>query len=194
MKKIFAILMTLIMVLSMVACTSEPAEETTTEAPTEVTPAYADALAVMTAIWDAFPESEKFAAWGGNQNENAVMDAPGAFDLTDTDGLNRLILVPESVQGNLTSAATLVHMMNTNSFTGAVLELTEADENATKALVETITGNHFMCGFPEKLVIMTMGNYVIYAFGGETQVDTFCNAATTTLTETVSVVYNNWMM
>lgn len=185
MKKIVALLLTLVIFASLTACAS-PAEEKSS--------AYEDALAVFTAIWDAFPEDQRFSAFGGNQNESAVMDAPGAFDLTDTDGLTRLLLVPEAVQGKLVSAASLVHMMNTNSFTGAVLELSETAAADTTALIETITGNHFMCGFPEKLVVLTLDGFVLYAYGGEQQVNTFRDAATTALTGEVSVVYDDWMM
>lgn len=185
MKKLVSLLLALVMLASLAAC-SAPAEE---EAAT-----YEDSLAVFTAIWDAFPEDQRFSAFGGNQNESAVMDAPGAFDLTDTDGLTRLLLVPETVQGKLISTASLVHMMNTNSFTGAVLELSALDSSDTTALVETITGNHFMCGFPEKLVVMTLDHFVLYAYGGEQQVNAFRDAATSALEGEISVVYDEWMM
>lgn len=201
MKKIFAILTTLALLLSMTACgkfteetTATP--ETTAEQPTEMTQApsvYADALAVLNAIWDATPEADRFSAFGGNQTENAVMDAPGAFELSDTNGLSGLLLVPEAVQGNLNTAASLVHMMNANTFTGAVLELKDADDTVPKTMVEAITTNQFMCGFPEKVVVLTLDHFVIYAFGAADLVDNFLSTATETLAGEVVVVCDQWM-
>ena len=100
MKKTLAMLLALALVFALTACASAP--EATTE---DSASAYASSLDILNAIWENTPADAKFSAFGGNQNENAVMDAPGAFDLTDTDGLSGLLLVPSDLHSSIDDAA-----------------------------------------------------------------------------------------
>lgn len=176
MKKIIAMLLTLTALLSLMACAS--GNETAPEA-SENAPAYADSLEIMNLIWDNTPENGKFACFGGNQTENASMDAPGSFDISDADGMTYMLLIPASAQKNIDNAASLVHMMNANTFTGATVHVSGAEvADVAEAIKTNVLGNQFMCGFPDQLVIFTTGNYVIYAFGHTEQIDNFKTAVT----------------
>lgn len=137
-----------------------------------------DALSMMTSIWDSFPEDNKFPCFGGNQTENPIQDAAGKFDVSDTDGLTYTLLIPADVQPNVDDAASLIHMMNANVFTGATVHVTNGDAaGAAEKIKETIRTNQFMCGFPEKLVVLTAGDYVLYAFGSGELIDSFATLA-----------------
>ena len=86
----------------------------------------------------------------------------------------------ENLTGKLTGdAATLIHMMNTNTFCSAVMELKNAGEASSFAEVykEIVQGNHWMCGFPDTLVVLSLGNFVLTAYGADDLVQLFKNGA-----------------
>ena len=173
MKKTLALLLALVLVFALTACASAPEA-----APEAEASAYASSLDVLNVIWENTPADAKFSAFGGNQNENAVMDAPGAYDITDTDGLAGLLLIPSDVHSSIDDAASLIHMMNANTFTGAAFRVAEGTSaDAAAAVQNAILTNQYMCGFPDKTVVMTLDNYVLYAFGAEEFVNNFRDAA-----------------
>lgn len=177
MKKILSVLLVLVMVLSFAACTPAGNENTgnteentgsTNENSTneslsdEVVPA--SALEVLENIWALYGENDKFFAMGGDYN-NIVDNAPGAVDVSTTDFLTGNLIVPEAETANITDAASLVHSMNANTFTGAAYCV--SDVNAFASAMQTaIQGNQWICGFPEMLLIASVGGgYVVVAFG-----------------------------
>lgn len=137
-----------------------------------------DALSLLNSIWSNFPEDNKFPCFGGNQTEDPIQDAAGKFDVTNTDGLTYTLLIPTDVQANVDDAASLIHMMNANTFTGAVVHVTNGDAaGAAEKIKETVSTNQFVCGFPQKLAVLTAGDYVLYAFGAEELIDSFAKLA-----------------
>lgn len=139
---------------------------------------YADSLEIMKIIWGSVDENERFSSYGGSDLENPVMDAPGNFDVSQTDALTSTLIIPQSLHDKIDNAASLIHMMNANNFTGAAIRINGTDvPAAAEELRKSITGNQFMCGFPEKLVIITTGDYIVYAFGLEDSVNSFKGAA-----------------
>lgn len=133
------------------------------------------ALNLLSTVWKSYKDDEKFPACGGDYSEeNRRDDAPGKFSISDTDGLQSTLAVPEDAIGYVSGAASLVHMMNLNTFTAASLKAKsgEADKLAA-AMKESIQNRRWMCGFPDKFVIMTIDRYVVSVFGGADQVDTF---------------------
>ena len=81
-------------------------------------------------------------------------------------------------------AASLTHMMNANSFTcGAFHVKNSADVSVvTDALRQNVQNTQWMCGFPDKLVVLTYGEYVVALFGADDLVDDFVNTMTATYT------------
>lgn len=134
-------------------------------------PTYADATSVLEAVWDKTPE--KFPCYGGgatDYNENK----PGKLDLSEKDFMTNALLIPSDVQENVTDAATLVHMMNSNIFTGVALKTNGMDVNeAAKKIENTFLNNHFICGMPDKIVIVSLQDYVVYAYGKKGVIDEF---------------------
>lgn len=166
MKKILAIALALVMVMAMAGCNNNGGE-TTAATTTESAIAVPDtALDMMEAVWGNYAEDEKFAVIGGNI-ENPVDNAPGSYDLQYAENLTGTLLIPADQLANITEAATMVHMMNANTFTGGAVKLAadaDADAFAT-AVRDAIQNNQWMCGFPEKLVVANLGDYVVIAYG-----------------------------
>ena len=165
--------------------TEKPAEETSAEPPTETpkaeTPAedkpaaaVDDALTILNAIWNTYSDEEKFPAAGGD-SEHAVDGAPGSFDVSNADSLSYLLTFPADDASLIDSAASLVHMMNLNTFTCGAFHVADANNVARLAddLRTTIQAKHWMCGFPDKLVIVTVGQSVLSVYGNEELVNTF---------------------
>ena len=153
-----------------------PTETPKAETPAEDKPAAAvdDALTILNAIWNTYSDEEKFPAAGGD-SEHAVDGAPGSFDASNADSLSYLLTFPADDASLIDSAASLVHMMNLNTFTCGAFHVADANNVARLAddLRTTIQAKHWMCGFPDKLVIVTVGQSVFSVYGNEELVNTF---------------------
>ena len=167
MKKIISLVLACVMMLSLAACGTKKVEETTpatTEAPAVTVES---SLAVLESIWALYGEEEKFAVIGGNM-ESPVDGAPGNYDMAYAENLTWNLLVPAEQLASIDEAATMIHMMNANTFTCGVVHLTEGTDAAAFAQVmrDAIQGNMWMCGFPETLTVAVIGGeYVLIAFG-----------------------------
>lgn len=203
MKKVIALLLALTLAMGLVACgttpanptteapaetTEAPAEETTeapaeetTEAPVEDTtgapveaPEANGANKVLTAIWNAVAEESKFFAVGGDFSA-PVDGAPGNYSLED-EGLSTTLLLPAEQLANVDEAASLMHAMMANNFTCGVFHMAEGADAAAlaDAMKAAITGNQWICGMPEKLLIAVIdGEYVLACFGINDAVNPF---------------------
>ena len=166
MKKLFAIAMAAVMLLAMfTGCgTSAKQEETV---PAQEMPD--SSLEILENIWAKFAEDEKFPIIGGNIEAN-IMDAPGNYDMAYAENMTYNLLIPADQLANVTEAASMIHMMNANSFTCGVFRLAEgvAAADFGEAMRQAIQGNMWMCGFPDSLLICNFGDtYVLAAFGVE---------------------------
>lgn len=177
MKKILALVLALTMVMAMAACTPATNNDgTTTASTTEATTASTTeavvsgdngAVTLLNTAWAAFPDESKFAVMGGDA-ENPNYEGPGAVTLPGAEG-NALwsLYVPDDQLANFTEAATMMHAMNANTFTAGAMKLAEgADKTAVaQALKDAIMGTRWMCGFPERMIIVSVGDYLVVAFG-----------------------------
>ncbi len=128
---------------------------------------YAESLDVLKEVIKVYKEDQLFAMYGGNQ-ENAVMDEPGKFDISKTEELDVTLGLPQSQTSNIEDAASMVHMMNANVFTGAAYRLkTGINMNDfADAVKSNILAKQWMCGQPDTLIIINVdGRYVITAYG-----------------------------
>ena len=180
MKKFISVLLALTIMLSLAACDSKTAEETN---PVQEVPA--TAVEILEKTWAEYAESEKFAIIGGNA-EAGIMDTPANYDMEYAENMTYSLLVPADQIGNVAEAASMIHMMNANSFTCGVFRLAEGVSTAdfAAAMEAAVQGNMWMCGFPETLLIKDIaGTYVLVAFG--------LNDAMTPFEKHLSEVYPN---
>ena len=200
MKKFITLILALTMVLAMfagcvsedaadttTAATTEAATETATEATTEATEVITEettepqaaasegALQILENIWNDYDDSEKFAVIGGNM-ENPVDGAPGNYDLAYAENMTYNLLVPAERIADVAEAASMIHMMNANTFTCGAFRLAEGVDVAdfAAAMEAAVMGNQWMCGFPDTLVIASFDeSYVLVAFGVNDAMDPF---------------------
>lgn len=102
-------------------------------------------------------------------------NAPGAVSVEDGSQLEYELGFPENFVGKLEDAASLHHMMNVNTFTCGAYGLKDAadSKDVVEAIQANIASRQWMCGFPDELVILTMGRYVVSVFGLQDLVDGF---------------------
>ncbi len=92
---------------------------------------------------------------------------PGSINLSDVDTLTATTLFPADSIEKLASASVFFNMMNSNNGTFSAFELKDAadvDAVAT-ALKDTIANNNWICGFPERYVIIKIDNFIAVSFG-----------------------------
>ena len=169
MKRLLTILLAGVMVLGCVACGGNDTAQKTPEV--EVT----DAKELLTKVWDTYAEDEKFFAMGGHF-EAPVDNAPGTYDVTKVEDLSISFCIPTDAVAKVDDAATIMHAMNANNFSAAAYHITDAENVQTiiDGIKEQTLNNQWICGFPEKLVIVTVGqDYVVTAFGAADIVDNF---------------------
>ena len=165
MKKFMSVLMALVMVLSLAACGGNNNADASNDNASASN--VASSLEVLETIWSKYGEDEKFAIIGGNM-ESPVDGAPGNYDMAYAENLTYNLLVPADSLASVDEAATMIHMMNANTFTSGVVHLTEGTDVAAfvQTMREAVQNNQWMCGFPETLVIAVIDNaYVLVAFG-----------------------------
>ena len=173
MKKTVTIFLLGIMILTLFGCGNK--QGSSSEGEENETSKYATSLEVLQAVLEVYKEEDLFAIYGGNQ-ENAIMDAPGTFDISKTEELETTLGLPESQISNIDDAASMVHMMNANTFTGATYHLKEGIDindfaDTTKS---NILGKTWLCGQPDTLLIIDVGgSYVITAYGEVKIMETF---------------------
>ena len=176
MKKFLTMLLALVMVLSLAACSSQKGGDVNGGFP-------ASAVDLLTAVWNAYPESEKFSVVGGSL-DNPVDNAPGAFPVDDADNLDYMLHFPADKSDLIDDAASLTHMMNANTFTAGAFHVASSSDvdSVVSDLKDNIMNRQWMCGFPDKLVVLTYGEYVVALFGADDLVDDFVNTMTATYT------------
>ena len=189
MKKLISLALVLAMALSVLAgCGDQTNGGNETAAP-------ASALEVLENVWAAYGEDEKFSVIGGNM-ENPVDGAPGNYDMAYAENLSYNLVVPAEELGNVTEAATMIHMMNANTFTAGVVKLADGVDVAAFAstMHDALVNNMWMCGMPEYMVIADMGgSYVLVAFGVNDAMTPF-QAHLTEAYPAVNVLYGESMI
>ena len=183
MKKILAIVLALVVVVAaFAACGGEKAPE----AP-ENTATYADATEVLTTIFAAYAEENKFPVAGGDE-ANMSFEGPAKYDYTLADELNAVAKLPATQAANIEDAATAMHAMNANSFTGAAYKLVAGTDAAAFAeeFKTELDNTRWMCGFPEKFLVVKTGDFIVTAYGVADIMDYY--KTTVTAIEGVEVV------
>lgn len=174
MKKFLSIAMILAMTLTMLAgCSGKQPTETTVPT-TAGAEEPGSALEILETVWGLYTEDEKFPATGGTMGQT-LTQGPGAYTTLD-ETLTYTLLIPADQLGNVTDVASLMHMMNSNTFTCGAYRLGPGvtAESFGAAMKEAVLNNQWICGFPDKLLIESIGDsFLVVAFGHEEIMDTF---------------------
>ena len=174
MKKILALLLAAVMVLSLAACTDKGSEGGATSPSGAQTNQPKSALEILEKVWSKYSTDEKFPATGGSE-KHMKEDMPGKFDVSDAEALDFELGFPKANASEIDDAASLMHMLNQNNFSCGVYHVKDSGnvEALAGKIKENILARQWLCGFPEKLVILTVGDYIVSVFGAGELTDTF---------------------
>lgn len=174
MKKILALLLAAVMVLSLAACTDKGSEGGATSPSGAQTNQPKSALEILEKVWSKYSADEKFPATGGSEKQMKE-DMPGKFDVSDAEALDFELGFPKANASEIDDAASLMHMLNQNNFSCGAYHVKDSGnvEALAGKIKENILARQWLCGFPEKLVILTIGDYIVSVFGAGELTDTF---------------------
>lgn len=173
MKKNIALFVCLTVLMGIMGCGKS--NDTTEESKVVETVDVEDATALLSDVWSMYEEADKFPVSGGGY-DNMNMEGPGKIDVTQADTLDSLLGVPGEGASMIDDAASMLHMMNANTFTAGAYHLTDASnqQKFEDLLKDNIMNRQWMCGFPETLIIVSVGEeYVVSAFGKADMIETF---------------------
>lgn len=174
-KQILAVMLAAAIAGSMTACAGK-GNTNQTEQTTEAKETVSDPLEILQAVWDKFPENDRFEAAGGDMTEeNMVDNGPGRFGIENADSMDSTLGFPPSDLEKIDSAASLMHMLNANTFTCGAYHVKNASdvEMVAADLKSQILQRRWMCGFPERLVITSVDNCLVSVFGHDDLITEF---------------------
>lgn len=190
MKKIIAVLMAALLIFSFAACgkneTTETETTTTSVAPLEL-------LETVWATYSTADEATYFPAAGGDMlsEETTNWEGPAAFGVTGeaAEFIESMLHFPTASVSKIDAAASLQHAMMANNFTCGAFHVTNSGDvdGLVEEIKTTINGTQWMCGFPEKVLIVTVGDTIVSAVGNAQIIDTF-NAKLTAVYTSANVV------
>ncbi len=158
------------MLLTVTACGKKNNDEKTDDNAVKMT-----AVEVLNKIFEGYAENEKFPVGGGDAN-NMNMEGAGKYDVTLADDMDATMGLPAAEASKVEDAASALHMMNANNFTGACYTLKEGTDASAlaDAIANHLKTRQWICGQPDTLLIVTVnGNQMITAFGTTEIINTF---------------------
>ncbi len=136
---------------------------------------YKNSLELLKSVWGLYSKDEKFPASGGTSFFSS--GKPAAVNTEkNKDFIKSATHITDELLDEVTEdAANLMHSMNTNTFSSAVFHLKNPSDASGFAedYKDAVQGTHWMCGFPDKVIVVSVGEYVIVAFGKSDLIDTF---------------------
>ena len=178
-KSLVIVLAAATLSLSLTACGNKANNEPSKVEDQQV--AITDSLELLNNVWAGYADEEKFPAAGGDfSEENNTMDAPGVYSIEDAEAVDYALGFPAADIDKIDGAASLTHMMNANTFTCGAYHVKDSKDIETLAadIKENIMNRQWMCGFPDKLVVANVGDYLVAFFGKNETMDTFQNKLT----------------
>lgn len=143
------------------------------EEPTEVKISSPSEL--INSAWALFSEDEKFPVVGGDLTGEEWAEEAAPFSLDDPSELDRLTGFPASEISKIDSAASMIHMMNTNTFSTGAYHVADGTDSAAlcQSIRDNVLARRWMCGFPDKVIVAEVGDYIVCAFGLNETVDPY---------------------
>lgn len=161
-----------------------------------------DATEILTKAWEEYnnkvSEDYKFPVGGGNiENfELIVSDNAGKCDLTlegAKDAVSVSYCIPLENLEMVDDCGNMMNMMMANNFSAAAYHVTDSEnvEKVVAGIKEATMNNMWMCGMPDTLIIVTIGDYVVSAFGNGEVIEYFKTAITTVYANATVAVEEN---
>ncbi len=124
-------------------------------------------VVILQKVWDQFGEEERFSTFGGDV-ELGITDNPGALNIQNVEELVARYQFPESQLGAIAEAGSMIHMMNSNLFTAAVVKLS-ADGDMKRlheAWRDSIQQTRWIYKQPDKLLLADVdGTHMLMVYG-----------------------------
>lgn len=137
-----------------------------------------NALEILTTVWGIYEEADKFPVAGGD-SANQNFEGPAAFDAANAEELDVTLGFPAAQVEQIDDAASMMNAMMANNFTAGVYHVKAENKEDVEAVATAVKDNimtkQWMCGMPEKMVIIVINDYVVSAFGLGDTIDTFAN-------------------
>ena len=189
MKKFAALLLAVAMAFTCVACGGNNGSGADVK----------DATEVLTKAWEEYnntvSDDYKFPVGGGNLEnfELIVMDNAGKCDLTlegAKDAISVSYCIPLENLEMVDDNGNMMNMMMANNFSASAYHVTDSAnvEKVVAGIKEATANNMWMCGMPDTLIIVTIGDYVVSAFGNGEVIEYFKTAITTVYADATVVV------
>lgn len=132
-------------------------------------------------VWALYSEDEMYPMAGGDF-DHANMEKPDVYDIVaNKDAFVSTYLVPEDIYTEITGdVITAVHMMNVNTFCSAVFNVKDASKITAlaDAYKKAVQSNMWMCGMPDTVVVIAVGDLMAVAYGEDSLVKTFVDKCT----------------
>ena len=188
MKKVLSIVMCLTLVLALASCGGNTTTTSSVDTPVsseeatssvDTTAGGDEALAVLNNIYAQY--SEDYKVFGGGDEANMNWEGPGKYGISDAEVLTAMFQFPAESISKIKGAANLMSMMMQNQFTAGAFELVNSADAETLAteLTTALKNAQWMCGFPENIVVASVGDVVISAYGFKDLIDVFETALKT---------------
>ena len=200
MKKLAALLLAVAMAFTCVACGGNAgnAGNAGNGGSTEIK----DATELLSKSWakymETVSEDYQFPVGGGNiENfELIVSDDAGKCDLTlegAKDAVSVSYCIPLENLEMVDDCGNMMNMMMANNFSAAAYHVTDSAnvEKVVAGIKEATVNNMWMCGMPDTLIIVTVGDYVLSAFGNGEVIEYFKTAITTVYANATVAVEEN---
>lgn len=170
-KKNLALFICAIAVVSMIGCgNKQEVPENTTSSEK-----YEKAVDVLALAGSSF-DDEMINYFGGMNAEGEIVNGvPCEVSLDDAEAVGTMLTFPADSISLVDEAASLTHLMNANTYTSAAFHVKNPEDLTllAESIKDTVMSNQWICGFPEKLVIGQVENYIVYAYGRNDLVDIF---------------------
>ena len=87
----------------------------------------------------------------------------------------------------------MMNMMMANNFSAAAYHVADSAnvDKVVAGIKDATINNHWMCGMPDTLIIVTIGDYVVSAFGNGEVIEYFKTAVTTVFANATVAVEEN---
>lgn len=172
MRKYISVLLVAVLMLSLIGCGAKNGGEKG-----EATVDIADSVTLLNTVWSSYEENDMFPVGGGDfaTEETTSMEGPAVFGITDGAVIDSMLGFPEGELSSIEGAASMMHMMNGNTFTGGAFKVKDGVDQAdlAKKVRDNIQSRQWICGCPDKILVVTVGKYLVAAFGEEEIMNTF---------------------